>query len=124
MGSELTDILGITYVDDNENTLVFGVDGTFTEGQIFTTPGTGGADNQTSRDRLATADSTTTRGIYAYGTGAEELAGVAYSEGPASAVFLGFGWEAIFSQAKRDEVLDAILGYFEMPEGMNLLSIR
>jgi hypothetical protein len=112
-GSVLINTLGITFLQNNDNSLVFGTEGTFAEGFVFTTSGVGGANNQTSRDQVEIVNSATTSPLFHYSTADTAIAGVAYRDGSATAVFLGFGWEAIFTEAKRDEVLSAIIGYFE-----------
>jgi hypothetical protein len=112
-GSELMSVLGIAFLQDNENTLIFGVDGSIAEGMVFTTSGTGGANNQTSRDEVEITNPETTSALFEYGVGSSAIAGVAYQEGSARAVHLGFGWEAIHSAANREEVMIAIMEYFD-----------
>jgi len=112
-GSELMDLLGISYLQDNANSLVSGVTGSFTEGMLYTTNGVGGANNQTSRDEIVITNDATTSEIFRYGVADSAVAGVAYHEGTARAVHLDFGWEAIFNADTREEVMNAILGYFD-----------
>ncbi len=112
-GSELMDVLSINYVQDNANTLTFGITGSIMEGLVFTTSGIGGANNQTSRDQVAITDSTTTSAILEYGVATSEIAGVLYQEGSAKAVHLGFGWEAIHNSEFRETVMIAVMDFFQ-----------
>jgi hypothetical protein len=112
-GSELMNVLGINFLQDNANTLTFGIAGTIMEGLIFTTSGTGGANNQTSRDQIVITDSTTTTALFEYGVATSDIAGVLYQEGSAKAVHLGFGWEAIHNSEFRESVMHEVMFFFD-----------
>jgi len=112
-GSDLLNVLGISFLQNSTQNLVSGVSGSFAEGMFFSTSGSGGANNQTSRDEVEITNNTTTSELFFYGVVDSAVAGVAYHEGAAKAVHLGFGWEAIFNADKREEVMAAVLGYFD-----------
>jgi hypothetical protein len=90
-GSGLLNELGVAYLQDNVQLVIRGTAGTIMNGLIMVNSGTGGANNQFSRDQLDIINPATTQQIFQYGAAATSVAGVSYLNGEAKAVLLGFG---------------------------------
>ena len=112
-GSALMARLGVTFDQNIGLPLVIGVQDDIADGQLLTTSGSGGANNQTSRDRLAIVDSTIARTIFTYGNTAAATAGAAIEVNSTRIVFWGFGWEAIGNSVARDQAMDIVLSYLD-----------
>jgi hypothetical protein len=112
-GSDLLNELGVAYLQDNAQTVVRGTAGTFMNGLIMVNSGTGGANNQFSRDQLDIINPATTQQIFQYGAAATSVAGVSYLNGEAKAVLLGFGWEGTGDSGKRTDLLNRVIAYFD-----------
>jgi hypothetical protein len=110
-GSPLLNRLGIAFQENVSTPLVLGVKNDIADGWLFSTSGSGGANNQTSRDRLSISDPAQTRAIFQYGNDPASIAGTAMEFNAARAIFLGFGWEAIGNNTAREAMLDIVLTY-------------
>lgn len=112
-GSGLLNELGVAYLQDNVQLVIRGTAGTIMNGLILVNSGTGGANNQVSRDQLDIINPATTQQIFQYGTAATNVAGVSYLNGEAKAVLLGFGWEGTGDSGKRTDLLNRVITYFD-----------
>ncbi len=117
-GSDLLNQLGVGYLQDNAQAVVRGSTGSLMAGIIFVVNGSGGANNQTSKDQLTINNTATTQQIFQYGGAAADVAGVTYESGDARALFLGFGWEGIGDPVKRSAVLAKVLEFLDTPVGI------
>ena len=112
-GSALLNQLGLSFAQNIGIPIITGVNGEDTDGLIVTSAGSGGANNQTSRDRLALTDSTTTKSIFTYGNNANAIAGTVIEQNSTRIVFFGFGFEAIGNSANREQVMDLVMNYLD-----------
>ena len=99
--------------------MVVGVAGDIGDGLAFSTIGSGGANNQTSKDQLAVQDSTMARSIFTYGANQTATAGAAVEMDSSKTVFFGFGFEAISTQSFREATMQAILNYLDQPTAID-----
>ncbi len=117
-GSALLTELGVDFAQNTVSPVVRGVAGDIGDGIIMLTGGSGGANNQTSRDQLAVTDSATTRTVFTYGTSPSATAGAAYQAGDRRAVFFGFGYEAVNPASVRETVMQRVIDYLFGPVGI------
>jgi hypothetical protein len=112
-GSPLLEKLGVAFAQNTSQSLVRGIDNDIAHGITLLTNGSGGANNQTSRDQLSIGNSNTTRTILYYLPNQANIAGAASQDFSSTTVFLGFGWEAINGAALRQDLLNNILQYLD-----------
>ena len=112
-GSELLNRMGISFAKNISIPIILGIDNDITDGMVFPSAGSGGANNQNSRDQLSIEDPAIARTIFKYGTNSALTAAAAIELNSARTVFFGFGWEAIGNNAAREATLDVILDYLE-----------
>ncbi|MBI3195130.1 MAG: T9SS type A sorting domain-containing protein [Ignavibacteriae bacterium] len=122
--SELfVNLLGVRF--EKNTTIIFGkgVPGDVFSGLQFFTVGSGGANNQNSRDVLL-FDSSRCRPTMWYGpTSASGISAVRIDSlsGGGKAIVIGFGFEAITPDTMRKAVMSRMLGYFD---STNVLSVE
>jgi|GEM_PF-1074070 len=112
-GSALATQLGLSFNNNIGFPIIVGVSGDLGDGLTFSTLGGDGAGNQTSRDVLTVANTTTTRSVFQYGNNANNVSGAAYESGNSRAVVLGFGFEGINSADSRRDAGAAIVGFLK-----------
>jgi hypothetical protein len=118
-GTPLLNTLGLGFASDNSFLVVVGVAGDIGDGLAFSTIGSQGANNQTSKDQLAVQDSTIARSIFTYGANQTATAGAAVEIDSSKMVFFGFGFEAISNKSFRESTLQAILNYLDQPTAID-----
>ncbi len=106
-----TSYLGVGFAGNTPTAFNQGVVGDFLQAFNCFTTGIG-ANNQTSRDSLLLLRPDVRR-ILDYGVGSGRAAGVRVdSAGAGSAIVLGFGFEAVHTAQKRQDLLQAVLDHF------------
>lgn len=75
--------------------------------------GQGGANNQTSKDKLVPIDSTVRDCLTYIPGGPSAVAGIRRQDGNRKTVFFGFGFEGIASLSARNYIMQRILEYFD-----------
>ena len=108
----LRDIIGVSF-GGNVNALssVTGVPNDLFASLSFGTFGTGGANNQTSKDRL-TVTGPHARACLDYNV-PSGVAAVRREGGPGKAILMGFGFEGINTVSARRSVMQRVIGYFD-----------
>jgi hypothetical protein len=119
-GSPFMNTLGLDFATNNPFLVIIGVAGDIGDGLAFSTAGSGGANNQTSKDQFAIVDSVQSRSVFQYGTSATATAGAAVEIDSSKMIFFGFGWEAIGTSAFRQSVLEVVLNYLDQPTGIEI----
>ena len=110
--SLLRDVVGVQF-GGNVNPLssVSGVANELFNSLSFGTFGSGGANNQISKDRLTVVDPQT-RACLVYNVSAGTAA-VRREVGAGKILFMGFGFEGITSTSARRSVMQRVVGYFD-----------
>jgi photosystem II stability/assembly factor-like uncharacterized protein len=106
--------IGVRFGGTAAAIFVRGVTGDLFDGITLTTVGTGGANNQTSRDILSVINPRARVILqYSLGTPADAAVRIDSTTGGGKCILFGFGFEAISAASFRKTVLQRIIGYFD-----------
>lgn len=98
-------------------------DGLF-DGNTFSVIGSGGANNQSSKDKLVVTQSSVQPVLSYVPGGQSAIAGVRRGDGGRKTVFFGFGFEGISSVSSRLYVMQRVVGYLDGSITVNAIENR
>ncbi len=116
--TDILNTLGIGFVQNVNSPVVRGESGSIIGNGLILVTGAGAAGNQTSRDQMVIVDSATTAQEFRYSSGATATAGISYQNGQSKAVILGFGFEAITDETRRNTLFQRAIEFLETPVGI------